>query len=232
MPLGHNEVYYGYGNYGPGNVNVTKKTTINVTNIYVNSRVTNGVVVVRKDNFLRGKIVHERIAPARNPFEGSGAGGVKIIGRPPVQEIKPIRETRQPRPDAEIKRVSLPPVRLEKESKTIKERVVAPTKEKSVFKPGNKPAPLKNIVKEKELEQWVPPKKAPAAKPATPAKTAPQTAQGPQVRAAVRETTVQEDTGTPTPRRRAYQGKRARGAGRKSDGAHRRGDGTCQGIAL
>jgi hypothetical protein len=97
---------------------------------------------------------------------------LKIIGRPPVPEIKPIRETRQPRPDIEIKRVSLPPVRLQKESVTIKRRVVAPTKEKSVFRPGIKPAPLKNIVKEKELEQWVAPKrvKAPQADVAPAAK--------------------------------------------------------------
>lgn len=161
VPLGHNEVYYGYGNYGSGNVNITNKTVFNVTNVYVNSRVTNGVVAVRRDNFLRGRIVHERIAVSRNPFqtgESGGSGGVKILARPPVQEIRPIRETRQPRPDVEIKRISLPPVRLERASKTIKQRAVAPTKERSVFRPGKKPALLKNIVKEKELEQWVAPK--------------------------------------------------------------------------
>jgi hypothetical protein len=165
VPLGHNEVYYGYGNYGPGTVNVYKATTINITNIYVNSRVNNGVVVVRRDNFLRGMIRQERIAPSRNPFELMPGGDLKIIGRPPVQEIKPIRETRQPRPEVQIKRTSLPPVRIEKESKAIQDRVVAPTKEKSAFKPGNQPAPLKNIQKEKQLEQWVPPKKVPAPKP-------------------------------------------------------------------
>jgi len=158
VPLGHNEVYYGYGNYGPANVNVIRTTSFHVTNVYVNSRVNNGVVVVRKDNFLRGKIVHERITVSKNPFEKGGSGGVKILGKPPVQEIRPIRETRQSRPEVEIKRVSLPPVRLEKESITIKKRVVAPTKEKSVFKPGSKPVPLKNVVKEKELEEWVAPK--------------------------------------------------------------------------
>jgi hypothetical protein len=132
-----------------------------VTNVYVNSRVNNGVVVVRKENFLRGRILHERIAPSRNPFQGGGAGGLKILGKPPVLEIKPIRETRLARPDVEIKRVSLPPARLERESRTIKERIVAPTKERSVFRPGNTPAPLRNILKERQLEQWVPPKKAP-----------------------------------------------------------------------
>jgi hypothetical protein len=164
VPLGHREVYYGYGDYGPANVNVTINTSFSVTNVYVNSRVNNGVVVVRKDNFLRGRIAHERVAPSRNPFAGRGAGASKIIGRPPVHEIKPIRETRQPRPEVEIKRVSLPPVRLEKESITIRKRVVAPTKDKSVFKPGNKPAPLRNIVKEKELEQWIAPKNGKAAR--------------------------------------------------------------------
>jgi len=159
VPLGHNEVYYGYGNYGPSNVNIVNKTVFKVTNVYVNSRVRNGVVAVRRDNFLRGRIVHERIAAAKHLFEGAGGGGAKILGRPPVREIRPIRETRHSRPDVEIKRHSLPPARLEKASRAIRQRIVAPTREKSVFKPGKKPVHLKNVVKEKELERWVAPKK-------------------------------------------------------------------------
>ncbi len=159
VPLGHNEVYYGYGNFGPRSVNVSATTNVNVTTVYVNSRVTNGVVAVRKDNFLRGRIREERIAPARNPFDRPGSREVSIIGRPPVREIKPIRETRQPRPEVQIKPSSLPPVRLQRESLAIRKRVVAPTRERSVFKPGNKPSVLRNIVKEKELEQWVAPGK-------------------------------------------------------------------------
>ena len=81
VPLGHDEVYYGYGNYGPGSVNVYKTTNINITNVYVNSRVNNGVVVVKRDNFLRGRIKQERIAPSRNPFQRGGAGELKIIGQ-------------------------------------------------------------------------------------------------------------------------------------------------------
>jgi hypothetical protein len=165
VPLGYEEPYYGYGNYGPGNVNVFKTVNINVTHVYINSRVNNGVVVVRRDNFLRGRITHERITPRQNPFQGGGAGGVKIIGRPPVLELKPLRETRQSRPEVASKPVSPPPARLERTSKTIQERVLAPTKEKSSFKPGNTPPPLKNVIKEKQLEQWVPPKKAPPSRP-------------------------------------------------------------------
>jgi len=157
VPLGRNEIYYGYGSYGPTSVNVFKTTNINVTNVYVNSRVNNGVLVVKRDNFLRGRIVHERIVPTRNPFERGGTGGLKVIGRPPVKEMKPIRETRQPRPEAVIKRVSLPPVRIDNESKEIRKRVVAATKSASAFKPGKAPVQLKNIVKEKELEQWAAP---------------------------------------------------------------------------
>jgi hypothetical protein len=173
VPLGHNEVYYGYGNYGPGSVNVHRTTVVNVTNVYINSRVTNGVVVVRKDNFLRGRIREVRIAPARNPFERRGGGEPQIIARPPVQEVRPIRETRQPRPEVSTRRFSPPTVRIEKESKAIKERVVAPTKEKSAFKKAGPPPPLRNIQKEKELERWVPPRKAPASKPAPATTTAP-----------------------------------------------------------
>jgi hypothetical protein len=157
VPLGHNEVYYGYGNFGPANVNVAVQASFRVTNVYVNSRVSNGVVMVGRDNFLRGKVVREQFAALKNPFRGVGSGGVKIIGKSPVLEIRPLRETRQPRPDVEVKRMSLPPVILEKASRTIRTRVVAPTKEKSVFNPGNRPATLKNVVKGKDLEQWVAP---------------------------------------------------------------------------
>lgn len=168
VPLGHNEVYYGYGNYGPRTVNVYNTTTIKVTNVYVNSTVTNGVVAVKRDNFLRGRVAQERIASPRNPFREGGVGGVRVIARPPVREIKPIRETRQALPSAEIKRTSLPPERLKEVSQTIRGRAPAATKEKSVFRPGTKPAPLKNIQKDQELERWVPAKKAPAKPVAAP----------------------------------------------------------------
>ena len=54
-------------------MNVYKTTTINITNVYVNSTVNNGVVVVKRDNFLRGRVKQARIAPARNPFQRGGA---------------------------------------------------------------------------------------------------------------------------------------------------------------
>jgi hypothetical protein len=49
---------------------------------------------------------------------------------------------------------------------------VAPTKERSVFTPGKKPETLKNILKERELEQWVAPAKGKAPQ-AAPARVAP-----------------------------------------------------------
>jgi hypothetical protein len=156
VPLGHSEVYYGYGNYGPASVNVTNRTTIAITNVYINSRVNNGIVVVKRDNFLRGRIAHERIASPRNQFQKNDAGDSVLIGRPPLKEIKPIRDTRVARPDVEVRRLALPPARLANDAKTIKARVPAPTKERSAFKPGVKPAPLKNVVKEKALEQVKP----------------------------------------------------------------------------
>ncbi|HWR96827.1 MAG TPA: FecR family protein, partial [Candidatus Methanoperedens sp.] len=165
VPLGHDETYYGYGNYGPGTVNVFKTTTINITNVYINSRVNNGVVVVRRDDFLNGRIRHARLVPSRNPFEPGSAGVAKILARPPVKEVPPIRATRQSRPNTDIKWISVPPARIDKQSQTMKTRVVAPTKDKSVFKPGKKPAPLKNIVKEKQLQQWVPHQRVPGTEP-------------------------------------------------------------------
>ena len=163
VPLGRNETYYGYGNYGPGNVNVTNRTRVNVSTVYVNSKVSNGIVAVRKDNFLRGRIVDERVVSQKNQFQKNSPGGSIVIGRPPVREIAPIRESMRPQPAVVIKRQSLPPARLGNQSKIIKARVAATTRERSAFTPGSKPAVLKNIQKEKEFEEWKPTRKAAAA---------------------------------------------------------------------
>lgn len=134
VPLGYNEVYHGFGNYGPASVNVLKKAPADTTEIYVNSRVSNGVVTVKKDNFLHGRVKQARIASSRNPFAGGDAGGSQIIRRPPRLEIQPIRETRQPRSGVELKRFSPPPARIDLRSRTIRERVVAPPRGETDFR--------------------------------------------------------------------------------------------------
>ena len=91
-------------------MNVTRITV--VKNVYVNSRVNNGVVVVDRNNFLRGDTKRMRIAKGQDPFRHPGAMGQRIMPRPPARDIKPIKETRLPRPGVRPK--ALPQRQMEK----------------------------------------------------------------------------------------------------------------------
>jgi Family of unknown function (DUF6600)/FecR protein len=145
VPLGPREVYYGYGYYGPMsvNVNVTRVTVVN--NVYVNSRVTNGVVAVDRNNFLRGDIRRVRIAKGENPFRHPGAMGLRPMPRPPARDIKPIKETRIPRPGVRPK--ALPPRQVENVLPMVRQRAIARTRGRSAFTPGRTPpkVPLKQL---------------------------------------------------------------------------------------
>ncbi|MBI5015918.1 MAG: FecR domain-containing protein [Deltaproteobacteria bacterium] len=166
VPLGHGELYYGYGDYGPNSVNVSISTRINVTHVYVNSRAANGVVVVRRDNFLRGRIVQDRIRETRNPFVDRGRGSPVVIARPPVRELRPTRDTRLPRPEVSIVPRARPPERVERESRAVRQRAAPRGRERSVFVPDQKPRPLRNVEKEQGVDQAVPPPRRPALSPA------------------------------------------------------------------
>ena len=148
VPLAPREVYYGYGNYGPHSVNIYNTKVVNITNVYVNSKVNNGVVVVHRDNFMRGDTKRVAIRDkSENPFTSSDRGKFKIIGRPPVEELKPTRETRLPKPDVRPDRKSIPPERFEKPASFIKERKAAKVPEESTFKPGKTPRDIRNLDK-------------------------------------------------------------------------------------
>jgi hypothetical protein len=149
VPLAPREVYYGYGYYGPHSVNVTNVKVVNVTNVYVNARVTNSVVVVNRNNFLAGNIKRVPINQKDNPFLNRGALGTKLIARPPVQELKPARETRFPRPQARLSQKQLPPARLEKPAPFVRQRAIAKGENKSAFQPGRKPPKLEQVLREK-----------------------------------------------------------------------------------
>ncbi|MBI5633288.1 MAG: FecR domain-containing protein [Nitrospirae bacterium] len=87
VPLAPRETYYGHGNYGPYSVNLINVNinTIVVKGTYRNVHVTNGVTVVHRDTFVRGRQVDFKVR--ENPFLRE-----KIhIGRP---DIKPERESR------------------------------------------------------------------------------------------------------------------------------------------
>jgi hypothetical protein len=68
VPLAPGEVYYGYGYYGPGSVNIATANinTVMVNRTYVNARVNNSVVVVQRDSFGTGRRVPVKFK--ENPF--------------------------------------------------------------------------------------------------------------------------------------------------------------------
>jgi hypothetical protein len=156
VPLAPRETYYGYGYYGPHIVNLTKVNikTINITNVYVNSRVTNAVTVVHRDTFLTGKRVKVSGAPA-NPF----VAGPRISpGRP---DIKPVKATVVPLPTKVIPERALPSKRLVEKQKTlgISKRPVAVKENVSVFKAGKpaSPMPVRKIEKPRPVTSLLKP---------------------------------------------------------------------------
>jgi len=139
VPLAPRETYYGYGHYGPHSVNLTKVNikTVNVTNVYVNSRVTNAVTVINRDTFLTGKQVKVAGRPA-NPF----VPGARVSpGRP---DIRPVKATALSLPEKVVPLRSLPSQRVVEKVRTtdIQKRTLAVKNDVSVFKPGKHVAPL------------------------------------------------------------------------------------------
>ena len=112
VPLAPGEVYYGYGYYGPGSVNITNINinTVIVNRRYGNARWRNSVTVVRRDSFGTGRHVPERLS--ENPFEGRqerdrGRQDIHIVP-PPVRPQQPIVIV----PDRERQRRQAPPERV------------------------------------------------------------------------------------------------------------------------
>ncbi len=141
VPLAPRETYYGYGNYGPHSVNITRVnvTNIRVKNVYKNVYVNNAVTVIHKDTFVRGR-KNGPVYVKENPFLREKIS----VGRP---AIEPIKETR--RPDLrEIKGGNQPPMRIRevKVEERKKERPLVPRKTYSVMRPGAPSAemPLKS----------------------------------------------------------------------------------------
>jgi hypothetical protein len=95
VPLAPGEIYYGHRYYGPHSVNINQ-VNINIQkNVYVNARVKDSVVTVRRDSFFRRNPV--RITQAENPF----LNPVKVSGPPGEKPVfldgkktpsRPIRE--------------------------------------------------------------------------------------------------------------------------------------------
>ena len=121
VPLAPGEVYYGYGYYGPGSVNITtvNVNTVFVNRTYVNARVNNSVTVVQRETFGTGRREPAKIK--ENPFlearqqQGQHIGIVPPKARPqqpivlvPRQERE---EMRQRVPERERLRAVTPETR-------------------------------------------------------------------------------------------------------------------------
>ncbi len=92
VPLAPGEIYYGYGYYGPGSVNIATVNinTVMVNRTYVNARVNNSVVVVQRDSFGTGRRVPVKIK--ENPFlerRKQPAGNITVVP-PRVRPEHPI----------------------------------------------------------------------------------------------------------------------------------------------
>ncbi|MBS1112703.1 MAG: FecR domain protein, partial [Nitrospirae bacterium] len=111
--------------------------TVNVTNVYVNSRVTNAVTVVHRDTFLTGKQMKVDGRPA-NPF----VPGARVSpGRP---DIRPVKATALPLPEKVVPARALPSQNVVEKVKAteIQKRTLAVKNDVSVFKPGKHVTPL------------------------------------------------------------------------------------------
>jgi len=131
VPLAPGEIYYGYGNYGPGSVNIINVNINNIVvkNVYRNVNVLNAVSVINRNVFVRGKYVYER--PRQNPFLTNRIN----IGRP---DIKPGRNAFLP-VVKQIPRSKLPPqsVRNIQVRELKRERPLVAERKASVLRPGS-----------------------------------------------------------------------------------------------
>jgi len=130
VPLAPGEIYYGYGNYGPGSVNIINVNINNIVvkNVYRNVHVLNAVSVINRNVFVRGKYVYER--PRQNPFLTNRIN----IGRP---EIKPGRNAFMP-VIKDIPKSKRPPqsVRNIRVRELKRERPLVAERKASVFRRG------------------------------------------------------------------------------------------------
>lgn len=160
VPLAPREVYYGYGYYGPHSVNMYRTKEVNVTNVYVNSRVNNGVVMVNRNHFIQGRVTRIVVKdPNRNPFLHPGRAGARVIAAPPIKEIRPTRAMVLPKPHVKPAPKALPPARVQKFVPMVTKRPVAVKKDFSVFRPN---AAQKRLNKEVLKQRRPAPQAAPA----------------------------------------------------------------------
>jgi hypothetical protein len=100
VPLAPGEVYYGYGYYGPGSVNIT---TININTVavkrdYLNAHNVHAVNMVKRETFGTGR--REFVRGEKNPFLESRREGREVALAPP--QARPTQPITLVPPDVRI----------------------------------------------------------------------------------------------------------------------------------
>lgn len=142
VPLAPGDIYYGYGHFGPGSVNITN-ISINRTVVrdFRNVNVRNAVTVVNRTTFISGR--KEPVRVRGNPFRAANVE----VGQP---AIRPTREAAMPiirsipqtrRPPERVRRLNIEEVR--------RERRVVRDPRGSVFTPA-RPSPELPVRKRSE----------------------------------------------------------------------------------
>jgi hypothetical protein len=127
VPLAPGDIYYGYGHFGPGSVNISIGKTV-VKRQFRNVHVRNAVTVLHRDTFVHGRKADFRAA--QNPFTLND-----VSAGPPV--FKPHADTRLP----VIRKVApahQPPARVRgiNPDHLRRERRLVTDESGSVFRPG------------------------------------------------------------------------------------------------
>lgn len=146
VPLAPGDTYYGYGNYGPGSVNIN---TINISIIDVHRRfrnidARNAVTSLHRDTFFRGKKTDFRLH--ENPFRERNVG----FGPPPA--VRPDRSSASPIIRT-IPVAKLPPPKVQKiqPEKIRRERRLVTDERGSVFRPGSPVRQMRTIRREEPI---------------------------------------------------------------------------------
>jgi hypothetical protein len=130
VPLAPGEIYYSYGNYGPGSLNITNVTVNNIVILknLRNVHVRNAVTVMHRDAFLHGRKTDFRMK--ENPFTRRDMS----FGPP---RIKPDRAGLAP-VIRKVPAAKLPPQRIRAVNPDLlrKERRLVRDERGSVFAPG------------------------------------------------------------------------------------------------
>lgn len=160
IPLAPGEIFFGFRDFGPASVNITKVqvTNVQVTNVFVNRRATSAVVVVHKGTFVAGGRAPASFSPPTDVFV---AGGRRAIGPPPFRPAAVLLRHAPSRPMVRqgSPQLSTTPRRTLEGSRpalpTVRGPEVGGTRGRSVLSPAERPpaAEVKQVAPHPDVHQ-------------------------------------------------------------------------------